>query len=144
MGFPKRCTVQRHKIVITPRYNETDQGGVIHNSVYPVWFEMGRTELLRANGVPYSELEKAGVFFVLAELHVKYRRPAMYDEPMELETVCTEVTSAKMVHNYRLVRLRDGILVAEGWTMAACVSREGKIRRMPEFIYPDEAEKTIV
>jgi len=54
MDFPKRISIQGHTITITPRYAETDQGGVVHHSVYPVWFEMGRTELLRANSLAYK------------------------------------------------------------------------------------------
>ncbi|MHC4498476.1 MAG: acyl-CoA thioesterase, partial [Planctomycetota bacterium] len=84
MDFPKRTTIKTHTITIAARYAETDQGGVVHHSVYPVWFEMGRTELLRANGLAYKDLEKAGVFFVVAELCVKYRQPAKYDEQLQL------------------------------------------------------------
>ena len=84
MKFPEKTAIQSHKITVVPRYCETDQGGVVHHSVYPVWFEMGRTELLRANGLAYKDLEKVGVFFVVAELNIKYRRPAMYDEELEL------------------------------------------------------------
>jgi len=82
MDFPERLTIQSHTIIIVPRYAETDKGGVVHHSVYPVWFEMGRTELLRANGLAYKDLEEAGVLFVVAELRIKYRRPAMYDEKL--------------------------------------------------------------
>ena len=57
MNLPRKMTVQSHTIDIVPRYAETDKGGVIHHSVYPVWFEMGRTELLRVNGVAYKDLE---------------------------------------------------------------------------------------
>ena len=67
MSFPQHLNIQSHKINIVPRYAETDKGGVVHHSVYPVWFEMGRTELLRANGVAYKDLEAAGVFFVVAQ-----------------------------------------------------------------------------
>jgi acyl-CoA thioester hydrolase len=79
-----------------PRYAETDQGGVVHHSVYPVWFEMGRTELLRANNVVYKDLEDAGVFFVVVELYIKYRRPAKYDEKLQLETSCSKVSTSKV------------------------------------------------
>jgi len=95
MVFPKRITIQSHTITIVPRYAETDRGGVVHHSVYPVWFEMGRTELLRVNGLAYKELEKTGVFFVVAELHIKYRRPAKYDEELQLETSCSAATASR-------------------------------------------------
>ena len=80
MDSDRRKVVKEHTITIVPRYSETDQGGVVHHSVYPVWFELGRTELLRANNTAYKDLEAAGVFFVVAEMDIRYRRPAVYDE----------------------------------------------------------------
>jgi len=142
MNLPKRTTIQSHKIIIVPRYAETDQGGVVHHSVYPVWFEMGRTELLRVNGLAYKDLEQAGVFFVVAELGIKYRRAATYDEKLELETRCSKVTASKVEHEYRLARCSDGALVAEGSSILACVDTEGRIRRIPGFMYPEEANES--
>jgi acyl-CoA thioester hydrolase len=138
MEFPTRATIQSHTITIVPRYAETDKGGVVHHSVYPVWFEMGRTELLRANGLVYKDLEEAGVFFVVAELHIKYRRAAQYDEELQLETVCSAATASKVEHTYQLRRSCDGVILAEGSSILACVDAEGKIRRIPEFMYPED------
>jgi acyl-CoA thioester hydrolase len=138
MELPERVTIRSHTITIVPRYAETDKGGVIHHSVYPVWFEMGRTELLRASGVAYRDLEAQGVFFVVAELRIKYRRPAFYDEELLLETTCANVTPGKVEHTYQLTRRRTGLLLAEGSSVLACVTAEGKIRRVPEFLYPPE------
>ncbi len=141
MQFPQRMTVQSHTITIVPRYAETDKGGVVHHSVHPVWFEMGRTELLRANGVAYRDLEKAGVFFVVARLQIKYRQPAQYDEKLELETTCSLVTAGKVEHTYTLRRCRDGVVLAEGTSTLACVNSEGKIRRVPQFMQPQGVER---
>jgi acyl-CoA thioester hydrolase len=139
MGFPKRMTIQSHTINVVGRYAETDQGGVIHHSVYPVWFEMGRTELLRVNGLAYKELEGAGVFFVVAELHIKYRRPAKYDEKLQLETSYSAVTNSKIEHIYKLTRSCDGVILAEGSSVLACVNTKGKICRIPEeFAFCDK------
>jgi len=133
MDFPEQLTIQNHKIIVVPRYAETDKGGVVHHSVYPVWFEMGRTELLRANGVAYKDLEAAGVFFVVARLNIKFCRPAQYDERLELETTCSVVTAAKVEHVYKLTR--DGVILAEGDSVLACVDEKGRVRRVPEFMY---------
>lgn len=137
MDFPERTTIQSSVITIVPRYVETDQAGVVHHSVYPVWFEMGRTELLRANGLAYKELEQAGVFFVVAELFIKYRQPAKYDEQLQLETTCSGVTAGKVRHMYQLKRASDGVLLVEGSSVLACVGAGGKVRRIPEFMYPE-------
>lgn len=137
MDFPERITIQSHKIIIVPRYAETDKAGVVHHSVHPVWFEMGRTELLRANGLAYRDLEQAGVFFVVARLQIKYRRPAQYDEKLELETTCSLVTASKVEHTYKLTRCCDDVILAEGASTLACVNAEGRIRRVPEFMRPE-------
>lgn len=137
MDFPERLTIQSHRIEVVPRYAETDKAGVVHHSVYPVWFEMGRTELLRANGVAYKDLEAEGIFFVVAELHINYRRPALYDETLRLETTCSNVTPGKVEHTYRLTHSSDGSLLAEARTILACVNAEGRVRRIPKFMYPE-------
>jgi len=139
MDFPRRTTIPSHTISIVPRYAETDKGGVIHHSVYAVWFEMGRTELLRANGVAYKDLEAAGVFFVVAQLNIKFRRPVQYDEQLLLETTCSAVSAAKVEHVYKLTRCSDGVILAEGDSVLACVNEKGKVRRVPEFMYPEHA-----
>lgn len=135
--FPDCTKIAEHTITIVPRYSETDQAGVVHHTVYPVWFEMGRTELLRVNGLAYSELEKAGVFFVVSELAAKYRRPCFYDDQLELTTTCSRITSARVEHSYQLKRAETGVLLAEGSSILACVDKSGRPRRMPEFMYPE-------
>jgi acyl-CoA thioester hydrolase len=137
MDFPEQMTIQSHTITVVPRYAETDKGGVVHHSVHPVWFEMGRTELLRANGLAYKDLEQAGVFFVVARLSVKYRRPVQYDEKLHLQTTYSAVTASKIEHTYTLSRAGDGVVLAEGTTVLACVNADGKIRRIPKFMYPE-------
>ena len=136
MNLPQRMAIQSHVIRIAPRYAETDQGRVVHHSVYPVWFEMGRTELLRANGVVYKDLEEAGMVFVVIELYIKYHIPARYDENLQLETTCSSVEASKIKHAYRLARCCDEAILAEGSSILACVNAEGNARRIPKFMYP--------
>ena len=128
-----RMVIKSCKVPIVPRYNETDQGSVVHHSNYPIYFEIGRTELLRQNGTSYRQCEKAGVFYVVAELNVKYRRPATYDDSLELETICSKVTQVKLEHIYYL--RRDGVLLVEGKTVLVCIDKDGKIQRIPEDMF---------
>ena len=143
MGLSERTRITSHSIQVVPRYAETDQAGVIHHSVYPIWFEMGRTELLRANGLAYKDLEAAGFFFVVAELHVKYRRPARYDQTLSLETTCGAVTASRVEHTYKLTDPVTGMVLAEGSTILACVDRQGRLQRVPEFMYPEEQKQEV-
>ena len=132
MSLPKKIVIESQTITIRPRYSETDQGGVVHHSVYPVWLEMGRTELLRANGLAYKDMERAGFYFVVVELSLKYRRPCRYDEDVRLTTTCSAMTAAKIEHTYKLTNSR-GVVLAQGLTKIACVDDSGKVRRVPEF-----------
>ncbi len=136
MQLPENTTVNSHAITVAPRYCETDQAGVVHHTVYPIWFEMGRTELLRANGIAYSELEKTGTFFVVFKLSVKYHRPAYYDEQLELITTCTKISAARVEHSYQLKRKGSGLLLAEGETTLARVDKDGRPGRVPSFMFP--------
>jgi len=138
LEFSGKTTIKEHVIQIIPRYCETDQAGVVHHTVYPIWFEMGRTELLRANGLAYKNLEQNGIFFVVSHLSAKYRRPALYDETLNLKTTCSKVTTARVEHTYILTHAKTGLILAEGTSTLACVDSDGKVRRMPEFMFSEE------
>jgi acyl-CoA thioester hydrolase len=138
MKFPEKTTIQEHMITIVPRYCETDQAGVVHHTVYPVWFEMGRTELLRANGVAYRKLEKEGIFFVVTQLNIRYHRPAFYDENLSLTTICSKVTAARVEHTYQLKHQKTTLLLAEAASILACVDTNGKVRKVPQFLQSSE------
>ena len=91
-------------------------------------------------GIAYKDLEEAGIFFVVAELNIKYRRPSMYDEKLLLETCCSSITAGKVEHCYKLTRSSDGALLVEGMTVLAHVDAKGKVHRIPEFMYPAKAD----
>jgi acyl-CoA thioester hydrolase len=122
-------------IEILPRYNETDQGGVVHHSIYPVYFEMGRTELLRANGFAYKDLEASGCAMVVAGLNIKYRGPAYYDEKIIVTTTCQRITRARIDHSYIVKDAKTGKVLTEGQTTLACIDGEGKMRSVPQFLF---------
>ena len=81
-------------------------------------------------------LEKAGVLFVVAELRIKYRRPVFYDCLLALETTQSRVTASRVEHSYRLTQADNGLLLAEAGSTLACVDREGRLQRIPEFMSP--------
>ena len=113
------------------RYAETDAMGYVHHANYAVWFEMGRTEMLRASGGNYREMEEQGLFLVVAKLEVRFHQPARYDDEITLRTRIAKATGAKLVHSYEVVRA--GQTITTGETTLACVDRDGTIRRLPEL-----------
>lgn len=121
-------------IEIRVRYAEVDQMGAVHHSRYWVYFEMGRTELLRLNGVAYADLEREGVLFVVAKCAAKFLAAARYDELLALSTRVTKTGAARIDHAYELRRRGDGAMLATAETTLACVNRDGRVIAIPEFV----------
>ena len=120
------------EIAIRVRYAETDRMGLLHHANYLVYFEQGRTELLRSQGLSYKDMEDQGYLLVLTRVQVRYRRPARYDELLTLRTTVTRTSSVKIEHRYEL--LRDGELLSEGETTLGCVDRNGQVQMLPEIL----------
>jgi acyl-CoA thioester hydrolase len=128
--LPGTLTPVQGSIDIRVRYCECDPMGVVHHTVYPLWFEMGRTELLRQTGRTYRELEDAGILLAVVRLEASYKRPARYDDVVQLRTTLAKVGAVKVEHSYELWR-GDELLVT-GATTLACLDREGRARAMPD------------
>ncbi len=115
-------------------YGDTDQMGVVYYANYLRWFEMGRTELLRQLGSPYSAVEARGLFFPVTEVSGRYLKSARFDDEIAVETTLRELGRATIVFHYTILHSRDGSLLVEGWTRHACVDRGGKVVRIPRDI----------
>lgn len=110
------------KSSITVRYAETDKMGIVHHSVYPIWFEIGRTDFIREAGMPYSVMEKKGVMTPLTELQSRYFLPAYYEDELTVETWVSKITAARIVFEYSVKRDKDDKLLAIGSTHHGFVS----------------------
>lgn len=106
--------------------------GVCHHANYFAFFEMGRTELLRMNGLRYRDLEEQGLLMVVVKAACSYKLPARYDDLVRLTTRTRRITAAKIEHEYELTR--EGLLLATGETTLACVDRQGRVQRVPEWL----------
>lgn len=129
-------------IEIRVRYAETDRMGLLHHANYLVYFEQGRTELLRSQGLAYKDMEDQGFLLVLTKVQVRYRSPARYDDVLVLRTIVQRTTLVKIEHRYEL--RRDGMLLAEAETTLGCIDRDGKVQPLPEFLRKDGEGATTV
>jgi acyl-CoA thioester hydrolase len=120
------------EIVIRVRYAETDRMGLLHHANYLVYFEQGRTELLRSQGLAYKDLEDQGFLLVLTRVQVRYRKPARYDDLLTLRTIVERTSMVKIEHRYEL--LCDGQLLAEGQTTLGCIDRDGRPQMLPDIL----------
>jgi len=121
-----------HELEIRVRYQETDGQRRVHHGNFLTYFEMGRTEMLRARGHTYRAFEDAGLFMVVSEAHLQFHAPAAYDDLLLLRTRVEKVGAAHIKHAYEL--LRDGQIVVTGSTTVVCVDREGRVRRLPDWL----------
>jgi len=117
------------------RYPETDRMGVAHHSHYFVWFELGRTELMRQAGCAYGALEDDdGVFFPVIEAGAEYLLPARYDEVLEIETRLASAGGVRVRFEYVLRRPDDARVLAKGFTVHASCGRDGRPARLPDTV----------
>ena len=109
-----------HDTEVRVRYAETDQMGIAHHSNYLIWFEAGRSDLCRARGFSYKEMEeKEDALMVVAESYVRYKSPAFYEDVLSIRTTISEVRSRSIRFSYEIHRRSDEALIAEGETLPA-------------------------
>jgi acyl-CoA thioester hydrolase len=117
---------------IRVRYAETDQMGIVYYANYFVWFELGRTELLRARGFTYRDVEEQDdCFIVVADARCTYRAPARYDDVITIRTRVTGVRSRVITFGYEILA-EDARLLARGESTHVITDRNGKPRALPE------------
>lgn len=116
---------------IRVRYPEVDRMGVAHHTHHLVWFEIGRTELMRDAGLTYASVEADGVHLPVIEASCRYLAPARYDEFLLVHTGLEPARGARIRFNYRIEREEDGVVVATGSTTHAATDASGRPRRLP-------------
>lgn len=122
------------------RFVETDMMGVVHHANYLRWFEMGRVAYLRACGITLGELMEAGVIFPITEVQAKYKNSCTFDDDFEVQVEMSAFNKAKMEFDYRVIRLRDGVVAVEGHTCNVFTDKEGHIVRLESRWY-DKIQK---
>src|SRR5262245_3459817 len=121
-----------HEASLRVRYAETDKMGVVYHANYLVWFEIGRTEYCRARGFSYRDMEESeNAFLVVAESYCRYKAPAYYDDELIVRTHITELRRRSLRFGYEIVRVSDGVVIAEGETGHVVTDATGRVRTLP-------------
>ena len=117
--------------------------GVAHHASFVPWLEMARTEALRESGRTYAQMEADGLFLVVTELNIRYRRPARYDDVLRISCHAEIAGRERLRHHYsvELVEAGDGRAsrladqpLATGSTDLACVDEDGRPIPMPKWV----------
>jgi acyl-CoA thioester hydrolase len=116
------------------RYAETDTMGVVYYANYLVWFEVGRTDLLRSNGWSYREMELEGFSLPVVEAHCDYKQSARYDDELDIRTDGAVISPVRVQFTYEVVRAADDAVLAAGRTVHASLGPDGRPKRLPERV----------
>ncbi len=108
------------------RYAETDQMGIVHHSVYPVWFEAGRTEFIKIAGMSYSEIEERGLLLPLISLQCIYKGFSKYEDKIIVETFIKDIAAVRIIFGYEVSKNGDGKVITEGETSHAWTNKNLK------------------
>jgi acyl-CoA thioester hydrolase len=127
--FAELTRMSEFVVPLRPRYGEVDSMGVVYHAHYLVYFDVGRTEWMRAAGTPYAEVERRGYRLAVVDAGVRYLRPARYDEPLVVAVTASEVGGASVTFTYEL-RGPAGLL-ATGHTRLGCLDRNNRPVRLP-------------
>jgi len=115
-------------------YGDTDQMGVVYYANYLRYFELSRSEFFRAVGGSYRELEQGGFGLPVVEASAQYKAPARYDDLITVKVRLSELKRVTMRFEYEVVREDDGVLLATGHTVHACINRQGRPTRLPDAV----------
>lgn len=129
----------KHTTRIEVRYAETDQMGVVHHAVYPVWFELARTDFFKSAGASYLEIEKDGFVSPVLELVVRYKNPTHYGEFVDIETTLVREGRFHFRFSYKL--FVEGKLCTTA-TSLHCFLKDGKptreLPRQVSLLFPEK------
>ena len=115
-------------------YSEVDQMGVVYHARYLVWLDVARTELLRMTGFSYRDLEEMGLFLVVAEVSMRYRQPARYDDPIRVRTWIRERASRRITFGYAVEHEGTGQLLATASTALMVLDHDFDFARLPPAV----------
>lgn len=119
---------------IRVRYADTDQMKMVYYAKYFEYFEQGRSDLLRQIGLPYSEIENMGYYLPVIEAQANYKKPARYDEMLNVKIMVREIPLARIRIEYEVLNDDSHELLADGYTMHSFVNAAtGKPARAPEM-----------
>jgi acyl-CoA thioester hydrolase len=122
-----------HETEVRVRYVETDQMGIVHHANYPIWFEVGRTDLCRSKGFSYKQMEEEdNALLVVAEVYCRYKSPAFYDDILTIRTQVGEIRSRSLRFIYQVYRESDALILCEGETLHVVTDKNKRVRTLPE------------
>lgn len=119
---------------IRVRYAETDPMKYVYYGNYATYFEVARVELFRELGMPYDEIEERGIWLPVSEFSIKYLKPALYDENLEIHTFIRKIPGVKIEFEYEIYNPSKQKITEAKTTLFFLDSKTNKVIKCPEFL----------
>ena len=118
----------KHQVTVI--FGDTDQMGVVYYANYLRFFESARAAYWRGLGKSYKDLEEAQIALPVIEAHCAYKKPAHYEDLLEVDVEVGELRAASLRFVYVI---RRGVeVLAEGSTRHAVIGPTGRPRALPD------------
>lgn len=123
-----------HDVEFRVRYAETDQMGVVYHTNYLIWCEVGRTDFIRARGMSYADMERAGVSLAVSDLSARFHAAARYDDMIRVRTTLAEVRSRGITFDYVITRQETGQRLVTARTALVSIDATGRPTALPASV----------
>jgi acyl-CoA thioester hydrolase len=120
-----------HDVEFRVRYAETDQMGVVYHTNYLVWCEVGRTDFIRARGMSYADMERAGIGLAVSELSARFHAAARYDDMIRVRTTLADARSRSVVFDYLITNAETGDRLVTARTALVALDSTGRPTSFP-------------
>lgn len=130
---------REHEFEIRVRYYETDGQGVVHHANYFKYLELARVEQLLAAGHDYADLERDGYLLVVSKISAKFHRPSTFGDTLRIWLRTERARGARIDHTYKIYNGSE--LIVEAESTIACIDRDGRVQRIPDFLEIDDTPK---
>ena len=119
---------------IRVRYAETDPMKYVYYGNYATYFEVARVELFRTLGMPYDDIEKQGIWLPVSEFSIKYLKPALYDQNLEIHTFIKKIPGVRLEFDYEIYNDSKEKITEAKTTLFFLDSKSNKVIKCPEFL----------
>ena len=123
-----------HDVEFRVRYAETDQMGVVYHANYLIWCEVGRTDFIRARGMSYADIERAGIGLAVSEVSARFHAAARYDEMVRVRTTLAELRSRGLTFDYEITAIDGGRRLVTARTALVSIDPSGRPVALPPAV----------
>jgi acyl-CoA thioester hydrolase len=123
-----------HNVEFRVRYAETDQMGIVHHASYLIWCEVGRTDFIRARGMSYADMERAGIGLAVSELSARFHAATRYDDMIRVRTTLADVRSRSITFDYMITHAETGVRLVTARTSLISIDPSGRPTALPSAI----------